>query len=46
MSPAESERLLSLVDAFSRQKVVTFGDMVLDEFLYENAHRLFFARGA
>jgi rfaE bifunctional protein kinase chain/domain len=40
MSPAESERLLSLVDAFSRQKVVTFGDMVLDEFLYGRIDRV------
>lgn len=40
MTPAEIERLLGLVDAFSRQKVVTFGDMVLDEFLYGRIDRV------
>lgn len=40
MTPAEIERLLALVDAFSHQKVVTFGDMVLDEFLYGRIDRV------
>jgi len=40
MTAAESERLLSLVDGFSDQKVVTFGDMVLDEFLYGRIDRV------
>lgn len=40
MTPAESERLRTLVDAFSHQKVVTFGDMVLDEFLYGRIDRV------
>ena len=40
MDPADSTRLLSLVDAFASKRVLVVGDLIADEFIYGEVSRV------